>query len=100
MKDVKKVESIPWPDIEGIEDNFQFNCSAEAGNFTLHFKWTDGRWNCWATLPDGKIRQAAVYPNVINWSGHSDFGLVFKTDLKEVARDSLFYTEIYLLQWE
>jgi len=98
MKDIKSVERVPWPDTD-IEDNFLFNCSAAAGTFTFHFKWMSGRWSSWVTLPDGKIREAAVYPNVINWSGHSDFGLVFLTDLKEVSRDSLMMTEMQLVTW-
>lgn len=98
MKDIKSVERVPWPDTD-IADNFQFNCSAAAGTFTFHFKWMSGRWSAWVTLPDEKIREAAVYPNVINWSGHSDFGLVFLTDLKEVNRDSLMMTEMQLVTW-
>lgn len=95
----KNAEQIPWPDMD-IQDNFEFNSSCSAGTFTFHFKWMNGRWNCWATLPDDTVREAMVYPNVVNWSGRSDFGIAFKTDLKEVKRDSLLMTEIYLVTWE
>ena len=79
MQTISKREKIPFPSGD-LAENFQFDCAAEGGNFTFHFKWLNDRWNLWVTLPDGKIRQAGVLPGVISWSEFSDFGLVFETN--------------------
>lgn len=98
MKEIKSVEKIPWPDTE-IVDNFTFDTSAADGIFTFNFKWLNNRWNVWVTLPDKTIREAGVYPNIINWSGNIDYGLVFVSDLTSIDRTSLFLPEIYLIKW-
>lgn len=99
MRSIFKLEQIPFPDTE-VAENFKFETSAEAGAFKFHFKWLNNRWNVWVTLPDGSTREAGVCPNVISWSGHTDYGLVFKTDLVKIDYTSLFLTELYLITWE
>ena len=91
-------ELISWPGGELVE-NFTFDATAEAGNFSLHFKWLNDRWNLWVTLPSGEIRQAGVQPDVISWSEFDDFGLVFVTDMENIDFNSLFLTELYLITW-
>lgn len=98
MRDVKNIELVEFPDIE-ISDNFKFNALAEAGTFTFHFKWFNNRWNLWVTLPDGTIREAGVYPNLVSWTGNTDYGLYFQTNLAEIDKSSLNLTEIYILTW-
>lgn len=96
---ITALEKIPYPDTE-LHENFEFECSTSYGTFLFHFKWLNERWNLWITLPDGTKREAGVYPNVINWTGASDFGLVFRTSLQEISYDLLFLTELYVIKWQ
>lgn len=98
MRDTETIELVPFPEIE-IVDNFKFEALSEFGTFTFNFKWFNSRWNLWVTLPDGTIREAGVYPNVINWTGNTDYGLVFQTSLDVIDYASLNLVEIYLLKW-
>lgn len=83
-----------------IAENFTFNASCADGAFSFSFKWLNDRWNVWVTLPDGTIRQAGVEPNVTSWSGFSDYGLFFKTDLSVIDYNSLFLCDLILVAWE
>lgn len=95
---MKKVEIIPFPETEATE-NFEFEAVTDTGTLKFIFKWFNSRWNCWVTLPDSSVRQAGVYPNVVNWTGSRDYGLVFVTSLSEINFNSLFLTEMCLIQW-
>lgn len=96
---IKSASKVNWPNSEP-QENFIFSVNDTAGTFDFKFKWLNGRWNCWVTLPDGTVRQAGVYPNVISWSGFLDFGLVFVTDLQKINFDQLYLTEVYILKWQ
>lgn len=93
------IEKIPFPKSE-LSENFEFSCSTSYGKFTFNFKWFNDRWNLWVTLPDGERRQAGVNPNVVNWSGNSLYGLLFKSALPEISYDTLFVSELYLIKWQ
>lgn len=99
MRAIKKLQKIPFPDTE-LQKNFMFYCVTDAGNLELLFKWFNDRWNLFVTFPDGTVREAGVYPNVTSWTGHTDYGLVFKTNLTNIDYESLFLTEIFLITWE
>jgi hypothetical protein len=98
MREVKAMELVSFPDVE-ITENFEFTVVSEMGNFNFHFQWFSNRWNCWVTFPDGTKKQAGVYPNVISWTGNPTYGLVFSTPLPEIDFNSLFLTELYIIQW-
>lgn len=98
-KQIKTASKVNWPNTEPRE-NFSFTVTDNAGNFEFKFKWFNDCWNCWCTLPDGTVRQAGVFPGVVNWSGALDFGLVFVTDLKKINFDQLYMTEVYILKWQ
>lgn len=98
MQTIDKVEVIPFPNTD-IAENFKFDCAAEAGIFTFHFKWFNDRWNLWVTLPDGSVRQAGTEPGVISWSEFNDFGLVFRTDQQAIDYNGLLQTEMNLITW-
>lgn len=98
MRDIAEVETLQFPDIE-ITENFSFDFIAGAGSFSFKFKWMNDRWNCWVTFPDQSVRQAGVYPGVVNWTGNTDYGLLFKTGLKSIDFNSLKYVEILLITW-
>lgn len=95
---IESIEKISYPNAE-LKENMEFDCSTSYGRFNFHFKWFNGRWNVWVTLPDGTKREAGVYPNVVNWTGSPDYGLVFSTALQTIDFESLFMTELYLLKW-
>ena len=98
MQTVSKTELIPFPNVEP-QENFTFDCAADAGIFTFHFKWLNDRWNLWVTLPDESVRQAGTEPGVVSWSEFHDYGLVFKTDAKTIGFKELFQTEMHLITW-
>lgn len=100
MKDIKYIQTVPFPDINEPVENFSFDCVCTAGTFSFHFKWLNDRWNVWVTLPNGEVREAGVYPNVISWTGFTDYGLVFKSSLKAIDFKSLLLAEITLIKWE
>lgn len=98
MQTVKTKELVPWPSGEATE-NFKFSCSAQGGVFDFQFKWINGRWDVWVTLPSGEVRQAGVLPGVTSWSESKNYGLIFETNLPVIDYGSLFLTELYILTW-
>ena len=98
MQTENKRELVPWPN-GNLAANFQFDATADAGNFTFHFKWLKGSWKLWVTLPDGEVRQAGVLPEVISWSEFDDYGIVIETDMESIDFNSLFLTELYIITW-
>lgn len=99
MQTVKQKELVQFPSSE-IQENFKFDVMASAGTFTFHFKWLNDRWNLWVTLPSGEVREAGVQPNVISWSGFSDYGIQVRTSLPQIDYNSLFLTEILIITWQ
>jgi len=93
------IEKIPFPQME-LQENFTFSCSTSYGKFTFNFKWFNNRWNLWVTLPDGERRQAGTNPNVMNWTGNSNYGLLIKSALPAIDYDTLLMAEIYLVKWQ
>ena len=53
MQTPNKIEVVPFPNTEP-QENFKFDCAADAGNFTFHFKWLNDRWNLWVN-PEYKV---------------------------------------------
>lgn len=98
MQIENKREQVPWPNGD-IAANFKFDATADAGNFKFHFKWLNGEWCLWVTLPDGEVRQAGTKPGVISWSEFNDFGIVIETDMENIDYNSLFLTELNIITW-
>lgn len=98
MQTEKIRERVSWPSGD-IAENFKFSTSAAGGVFDFHFKWLNGRWNVWVTLPDGEVRQAGVLPGVTSWSEAKSYGLIFETSLEKIDYSSLFLTELYIITW-
>lgn len=97
-KTMQRADRVAWPDTE-ITENFNFDTIHPDGTFRLEFKWFNDRWNCWVTLPSGEKRQAGVYPNVMNWDGYTDYGIVFMSSLDTINFNSLLLAEIYIIKW-
>lgn len=99
MKVATEAHKIEPPAIEPVEQ-FKYSANTDLGFFEFNFKWLNDRWDLWVTLPDETIRQASVYPNVMNWTGYLDYGLIFLTDLTEINFNSIFIPELIILKWE
>lgn len=97
-KEIENASKVTWPTAE-IQNRFTFDVIHEDGVFNFLFYWLNDRWNCWVTLPDGNKREAGVYPNVVSWSGYTDYGIVFYTDLPEISYSSIFIPELVILKW-
>lgn len=94
----KEIKLIPWPAAE-IKDNFKFEALVNGKQFTFNFKWQNNRWDCWVTFPDATVKQAGVYPGVLNWASALDYSLVFISELPELNKENLFLTSIVLIIW-
>lgn len=99
MQSIQTAHKVAWPDGD-INDNFSFSTVHPDGVFSFTFRYFNGHWNCWCTLPDGEVRPAGVYPGVPSWTEYTDYGLIFGTQLSEIGRDSLYMTSLYILTWE
>jgi len=99
MRKITALQEIPFPQID-IQDNFEFDAVCAPGTIHINFKWFSDRWHAWFTLPNGDVREAGVYPNVVTGSGHTDYGCIFVTDLASIDYNSLFLTTLYLITWE
>ena len=99
MNGIKAMEAVKFPDGD-ISDNFSFTVVHPDGVFEFHFRYMNDRWNLWVTLPSGEKRCAGVEPNVTSWVGFLDYGLIFVTDMKEITRNTLTLTTLYILTWE
>jgi hypothetical protein len=78
--------------------NFSFIAKVAGESITLAFKWTD-KWNITATMTDGSTRFAGLYPNVMNWTGYTDYGLVGYTALESVGYDDLPKVSMFMVAW-
>ena len=99
MRNISSLNQVEWPTTE-ISDNFSFSTMHPDGLFKFLFRYFNGRWNCWCTLPSGETRVVGVEPNVVSWSGFLDYGIVFITELPLISRNSLFLTSLYIITWE
>ena len=93
------MERVAWPDGD-MPDSFKFNAVHPNGVFAFQFRWFNGRWNCWCTLPSGGGRPAGVEPGVASWTGFTDYGLLFITNLQVIDRPSLALAKLFILEWE
>lgn len=99
VANIKSITQISYPDTE-FSENFSFDSVLPQGVFSFRFRYMNSRWNCWVTLPNGEIRQIGVLPYVISCAGFLDFGFMFGTSLKEITKDELKNTFLYVLEWE
>lgn len=99
MKNIKSAYEVSWPNGE-LEENFTFSTVHPDGVFQFKFRWFNGRWNGWCTLPSGEIRAFGVEPLVASWVGFLDYGITFNTELSVIDKDSLFNTRLFILSWE
>jgi hypothetical protein len=89
--------NIPQGDTDAVSFNFATNNQDGAWNFLL--EWNGARWNGWATLPSGEVRQFGCIPGVINWTGFPDFGLVWLSSLAAFGQPDIFGASLVLIDW-
>jgi len=91
---------INYPQITAGTDSFSFQSNNPLGTFTFTFKWLNNQWNGWATLPSGEVRQFGCVPDVVDWTGFSDYGLFIDSPLSLLGLDNLVgNSTLYLLEW-
>lgn len=76
MKKAATMYLVNLPVIDPAVIAFTFTTQNAEGNWTFVFKFGNGVWQGWATLPSGEVRPFGCVPNVFNWSGFLDFGIV------------------------
>jgi hypothetical protein len=79
--------------------NFQFETKNQDGAWQLNLMWTGSQWIGWATLPSGEVRLFGCIPGVINWTGYTDFGLVWVSPLAAFGQPDIFNSALLLLDW-
>lgn len=99
MQSAESIFNVDWFDSD-IDGDFNFSCVHPDGVFNFTFKWFNDRWNAWAELPSGEIRAFGVLPNVVSWTGFTDYSIFFSTDLSVIDKDSLKNTQLCIIKWE
>ncbi len=81
---------------------FQFTTSNAAGLWDFVFKWLNGMWSGWATLPvTGEVRPFGCVPGVVNWARFLDWGTIWISPLAELGLADLTSTgtSLVLIGW-
>jgi len=99
MNPIKQLTLINIPQGDTTAINFNFGTQASSGAWNFLLEWNGTRWNGWATLPDGAVRQFGCIPGVINWTGFADFGLVWLSDLASFGQQDIFGASLVLIDW-
>jgi hypothetical protein len=105
MKSVLARYLVNYPQIDPGTVSFAFSTNNALGTFSFVFKWlnpdgTGYRWNGWCTLPSGETRQFGCVPDVIDWTGFADYGIVIDSALPALGLSTLIgNSTLYLLEW-
>jgi hypothetical protein len=92
MKVAESMTLINLPSAAATDIAFEFTSSIGGGFWDFVFKWANGVWNGWATLPSGEVRPFGCVPNVIDWSGFVDYGVVILANKNELGKADLAAT--------
>jgi hypothetical protein len=101
MKTAKSLTLINLPATASAETAFEFTTSIGGGFWDVVMKWANGVWNGWATLPSGEVRPFGCYPNVVDWSAFTDYGIVVLAQKDELAKADLTAagTSLVVIGW-
>lgn len=100
MRPVSRITIVNLPAVDASIYRFDFNTTTPVGALGVEFVWSD-RWHAWATLPDGSVRQFGCVPNVISWTGFTDYGVVIISDLTVIGHGDLVagHVTLLFLEW-
>lgn len=91
---------VNYPSIDPLTVAFSFQSQTPAGNFSFEFRFLGGVWNGWATLPSGEVRPFGCVPDVVDWTGFLDFGIVIVSGLPALGQgDLVASSSLYLIAW-
>jgi hypothetical protein len=80
--------------------SFTFETTNSLGRFVFTFKWLNGQWNGWCQLPSGEVRQFGCVPDVIDWTGFTDYGIYVDSPLPVLGVNNLVgNSTLYLVDW-
>jgi hypothetical protein len=100
MKSVLSMYIVNYPQIDPGTVSFAFSTNNALGTFGFFFKYLNGQWNGWCTLPSGETRQFGCVPDVIDWTTFSDYGIFIDSALPSLALNTLVgKSTLYLIQW-
>ena len=100
MKSITTSYRINWPNVQPGVVGFNFQSSISPGTFIFEFKWLNGMWTGWATLPSGEVRQFGCVPDVVDWVDFPDFGIYIDSSLTFIDVNSLVgFTTLYIVVW-
>jgi len=99
MRVIKNIYVVNLPKISDDVVTFTFSTQTPYGVFNFVLRWFDEAWHVWATLPSGEVRSAGCVPNVINWTGFTDYGLYVYSSLVNLGQFDLPGTSMVLLAW-
>jgi hypothetical protein len=101
MNAIANVYLVNYPQINTGSESFSFESTNALGNFTFTFKWLNGQWNGWCTLPTSEVRQFGCVPDVVDWTGFSDYGIFIDSSLPILGVDNLVgNSTLYVIAWK
>ncbi len=99
MKAYKTLYAIPIPQASDMPYSMLFSSRIEGDTYTFLFRWINGAWALFVTLPNGEIRNASTVPGVVSWSAYPDYGLYIDSTLTTVGQNDLGNISLYWIVW-
>ncbi len=106
MRSVAASYRINWPSLASGTISFSFSTNTPSGAFQFTFRYllnpVDGTssWGGWATLPSGEVRQFGCRPDVADWTGFTDYGIVVDSTLPVLGQSDLVdNSTLWLIVW-
>jgi hypothetical protein len=100
VKTIKTIYGINYPQVDLGTESFTFTTNNALGTFVFVFKWLNGKWNGWATLPSGEVKPFGCIPEVIDWTEFTDYGILFDSGIPSLGLSGLVgSSRLYLIEW-
>jgi hypothetical protein len=100
QKTIGEAYQVNLPSVDAEVVSFSFEATIGGATFQFTFKWLNETWNGWATLPSGEVRQFGCIPNVLNWTGFPDYGVVLVSEKVAIGFGDLIGSTMYVVTWE
>jgi hypothetical protein len=100
VKSIRNNYQVNFPTVADGTVGFTFQSDMALGRFTFTFRWLNGAWNGWATLPSGEVRQFGCIPGCVDWTEFTDYGILLDSNLTVLGLGDLVPESVmYLLEW-